>query len=212
MVAITLKDFQTAVRAMARVSIENEKHFSDLDAVAGDADFGVSLASGFKVVDSDWDSLDHSAIGQFLTSISMVMIRNVGGCSGPIWGTGFMRAGAAMRDKQSVSLEEFRTALQGSIEGIMARGGATAGDKTLLDPLVRIQEMLAGHTDDEDGQAALANAVSIAEATTEEAKDWTAMRGRQSFTGERSIGTLDPGMVAVETMLREIQNSLKEQT
>ena len=206
---ITLQDFQDALKAMAKVSVENEKYFSELDAVAGDADFGVSLAGGFKLIHEDFDSLDSTAIGQFLNSVAMIMVRHVGGCSGPIWGTGFMRAGATMRDKQSVTLEEFRTALQGSIEGIMARGGAKPGDKTLLDPLVRIHEMLAGHVDDADGKAALAEAVEVAEATAEEAKDWTAMRGRQSFTGERSIGTLDPGMVAVTTMLKEIQATLK---
>lgn len=205
---ITLKDFQNALKAMAKVSVENEQYFSELDAVAGDADFGVSLAGGFKLIHEDIDSLDDSAVGQFLNSVAMIMVRHVGGCSGPIWGTGFMRAGAALRDKQTVTLEEFRTALQGSIEGIMARGGAKPGDKTLLDPLVRINEMLADHVDDADGKAALAAAVEVAESTAEEARDWTAMRGRQSFTGERSIGTLDPGMVAVTTMLKEIQATL----
>ena len=208
MLEISLQDFQTALRAMAKTSIENEKYFSELDAVAGDADFGVSLAGGFKVIDQDFDSLDSTGVGQFLNSVAMVMIRHVGGCSGPIWGTGFMRAGAALRDKQTVTLEEFRVALQSAIEGIMARGGAKPGDKTLLDPLVRIHEMLAEHVNDENGAAALAEAIAVAENTAEEAKDWTAMRGRQSFTGERSIGTLDPGMVAVATMLKDIQASL----
>ncbi|MGK2927747.1 MAG: dihydroxyacetone kinase subunit DhaL [Lysobacterales bacterium] len=209
MVEMTLQDFQNAVKVIARVSVDNEKYFSELDGVAGDADFGTSLAGGFKRIHDDFGILDSTAIGQFLTSVSMVMVRYVGGCSGPIWGTAFMRAGAALRDKQTVTLEEFRTAMDGAIQGMMKRGGAKAGDKTLLDPLIRINEMLGKHVDDDNGKAALAEAVEVAEKTAEEAKSWTAMRGRQSFTGDRSIGTLDPGMVAVMTMLKEIQSSLK---
>lgn len=87
---ITLADFERAIKAAAETALRNEKYFSELDSAAGDADFGVSLASGFRVVQNDWDQLDRSSIGAFLLKISMIISRNVGGCSGPIWGTAFM--------------------------------------------------------------------------------------------------------------------------
>ena len=90
---IGIAEVEQAVRTIASTALKNEQYFSELDAAAGDADFGVSLASGFKVIEADWDSLDRSSIGSFLLKISMIIARHVGGCSGPIWGTGFMRAG-----------------------------------------------------------------------------------------------------------------------
>ena len=83
-------DIETAIRSVATTALKNEQYFCELDSFAGDADFGVSLASGFRVVEQDWKDLDRSSIGAFLLKISMIITRNVGGCSGPIWGTGFM--------------------------------------------------------------------------------------------------------------------------
>jgi len=82
--AITLADVETAVRAIAATALRNEQYFCELDSFAGDADFGVSLASGFRVVEQNWKDLDRSSIGNFLLKISMIITSNVGGCSGPI--------------------------------------------------------------------------------------------------------------------------------
>ena len=90
---ITLADVEVAIKTIADTALRNERYFSELDSAAGDADFGVSLAAGFKVIRKDWDQLDRSSIGSLLLKISMIISRHVGGCSGPIWGTGFMRAG-----------------------------------------------------------------------------------------------------------------------
>ena len=128
---ISLTEIEQAIKSVAATALRNEKYFSELDAAAGDADFGVSLASGFKIVEKDWDELDRSSIGNFLLKISMIIARHVGGCSGPIWGTGFMRAGMLAKDKSTISLAELEGMLTAAIEGIQQRGGAVAGDKTL---------------------------------------------------------------------------------
>jgi dihydroxyacetone kinase phosphoprotein-dependent L subunit len=203
---LTAADVESIVRTVAEVALANEKHFSELDAAAGDADFGVSLAGGFRKVLEQWDGLDHSAISPFLLKVSMIISSNVGGCSGPIWGTGFMRAGMVAKGKETVNLEDMVAMLRSAMEGIMARGGAQLGDKTLLDALDPIAETLEAHSreDDHDIRKALADAAVAAEEAVDATKDWVAKRGRQSFTGERSCGTRDPGMVAVATMLREI--------
>jgi len=206
---IALTEIEQAVKSIAATALRNEKYFSDLDAAAGDADFGVSLASGFKVIKADWDEFDRSSIGNFLLKISMVITRHVGGCSGPIWGTGFMRAGMLAKDKSTISLSELEQMLSAAIDGIQQRGGAVAGDKTLLDALLPMRDAIKAHAAkaDSDPAEVLKEATQVANEAIERTKPWVAKRGRQSFTGERSCGTPDPGIVAIATMMNDICES-----
>ena len=209
---LKVKDIEHAVRTIAEVAIHNEKYFSELDAVMGDADFGVSLATGFQAVIDQWDALDRSSIGAFLTKVSMIISSKVGGCSGPIWGTAFMRAGIKSKGKESVTLADLVEMSRSAIEGIKARGGAELGDKTLLDAVAPATESLAKHAQKSEHNIleALEDASKAATEAIEGTRKWEAKRGRQSFTGERSIGTVDPGIVAVATMVQEVAKKLKE--
>lgn len=203
---ISMSDVERVVKSIAETVLRNEKYFSDLDAAAGDADFGVSLASGFRVVEKDWEDFDRSSIGNFLLRVSMIITRHVGGCSGPIWGTGFMRAAALTREQQSLTLGDVEKMLTAGIEGIQQRGGAEPGDKTLLDALIPVRDVVrdyAGKTD-ADPADVLRDAAAVANEAIESTKDWIAKRGRQSFTGERSKGTPDPGIVAIATILNDL--------
>jgi dihydroxyacetone kinase phosphoprotein-dependent L subunit len=206
---IALPEIEQAVKSIAATALRNEKYFSELDAAAGDADFGVSLASGFKVVKSDWNDLDRSSIGGFLLKISMIISRHVGGCSGPIWGTGFMRAGMLAKDKSSITLGELEAMLSAAIQGIQQRGGAEVGDKTLLDALIPMRDAIKARaaSGDADPAEVLKEATKIANDAIDRTKDWVARRGRQSFTGERSSGSPDPGIVAIATMMNDICES-----
>ena len=203
---ITLADIETAIESVTATALKNEKYFSELDSFAGDADFGVSLASGFRVVERDWSELDRSSIGNLLLKISMIMASNVGGCSGPIWGTAFMRAGALCKERTSITLADLDKMLTASIEGIQKRGGAQLGDKTLLDAVIPIRDTVREHAakPDADPRKALEAATRVAIDAIERTKDWTAKRGRQQFTGDRSKGTPDPGIVAIATMLNDL--------
>ena len=198
-------DIETAIRSVAATALKNEQYFCELDSFAGDADFGVSLASGFRVVEQDWKDLDRSSIGAFLLKISMIITKNVGGCSGPIWGTGFMRAGALSKDRTSITLEDLDKMLTAAIEGIQKRGGAQLGDKTLLDSVIPIRDIVReGASKDADPREVLRQATATANEAIERTKPWVARRGRQQFTGDRSANTPDPGIVAIATMLNDI--------
>jgi len=198
-------DIETAIRSVAATALKNEQYFCELDSFAGDADFGVSLASGFRVVEQDWKDLDRSSIGAFLLKISMIITKNVGGCSGPIWGTGFMRAGALSKDRTSITLEDLDKMLTAAIEGIQKRGGAQLGDKTLLDSVIPIRDIVRdGAAKDTDPLDVLRQATQTANDAIERTKPWVAKRGRQQFTGDRSANTPDPGIVAIATMLNDI--------
>jgi dihydroxyacetone kinase phosphoprotein-dependent L subunit len=210
---ITLADIETAIKTVAATALRNEQYFCELDSFAGDADFGVSLASGFRVVEQDWKDLDRSSIGNFLLKISMIITRNVGGCSGPIWGTGFMRAGALCKDRTSITLEDLDKMLSSAIEGIQKRGGAQLGDKTLLDALIPIRDIVHDNAGkDVDAREVLRQATQVANDAIERTKPWVAKRGRQQFTGDRSKGTPDPGIVAIATMMNDICTEFGVQT
>jgi dihydroxyacetone kinase phosphoprotein-dependent L subunit len=194
---------------MAETAIKNEAYFSELDAVMGDADFGVSLAGGFKAVLNSWDKFDKSSIGSFLLGVSKEITGNTGGCSGPVWGTLFMRCGMAFRDKAEINLEEIINALKSAIEGIMKRGGASLGDKTLIDALdAMVKSYEKSQSAGEPILEAFKHASDAAVEMRETTKDWVAKRGRQSFTGDRSVGTYDPGIVAVGEMTKAIVAAL----
>lgn len=203
---ISLADVETAVKTIAATAIRNEQYFCELDSFAGDADFGVSLASGFKAIEGGWSELDHSSIGGLLLKISMVISKNVGGCSGPIWGTAFMRAGALCKEQTSITLTDLDKMLTAAIEGIQKRGGAELGDKTLLDAIIPIRDTVREHAAKPDANPTevLKAATKVAIDAIERTKGWAARRGRQQFTGDRSKNTPDPGIVAIATMLNDL--------
>jgi dihydroxyacetone kinase phosphoprotein-dependent L subunit len=202
---VTLADVETALKTVSDTALKNEQFFSELDSYAGDGDFGQSLASGFRVVESDWAQLDRSSIGNLLLKISMIISSNVGGCSGPIWGTAFMRAGALTKERQTITLADIDKMLTAAIEGIQKRGGAQIGDKTLLDSVVPIRDTIREHAErDADPAEALKAATQVANDAIERTKPWVAKRGRQQFTGDRSMNTPDPGIVAIATMMNEL--------
>ena len=123
------------VKTMAQTAVDNETYFGDLDAVVGDGDFGFSLARGFEIVLAEFDSFDREDVGTFLKKIGVTITSRIGGTSGPIWGTAFMRAGASASGKTELTNDDVIAMLRAAIEGIKARGQSDVGDKTLLDSL-----------------------------------------------------------------------------
>jgi dihydroxyacetone kinase-like protein len=202
MSTLTLADIEQAIDVTCDTVIRNEKYFSDLDGLAGDGDFGTSLATGFKVIKADLPTIDKSAVGAMLLKISMICSKHVGGSSGPIWGTGFMRAGMASKGMMEVDYATLTTMVGSALEGIMARGGAKRGDKTLLDALIPIHETLVA-MDGSDLKAVLAAVTKVADEAIDETRTLVAHRGRASQVGERSAGTPDPGIVGIATILND---------
>lgn len=198
-------DVEFVVHTIAQTAVDNEKYFGELDSVVGDGDFGFSLARGFEIVLADWDGYDRTDIGTFLQKIAMVITGRIGGTSGPIWGTAFLRAATKTKGRTEISGADVVEMLQSAMEGIKARGKAELGDKTLLDALDPMTTTIAegletGTNAAEIVAAAAVSARSAAEATTA----LQARRGRASYTGERSIGSPDPGAVAVAVIVERI--------
>jgi len=201
----SFSDTEFVVRTVAQTAVDNEKYFGDLDSVVGDGDFGFSLARGFEIVLKDWDGYDRGDIGTFLQKIGVTIGSRIGCTSGPIWGTGFLRAAGIAKGKDELSGADAVAMLRASIEGIKARGNAELGDKTLLDALSpmtdAIEAALAAGADSDAVVAAAAEAArTAADATT----PMIAKRGRAAYTGERSIGSPDAGAVAIAVIAEAI--------
>ncbi|NMO57333.1 dihydroxyacetone kinase subunit L [Actinoplanes sp. TBRC 11911] len=200
------------VRSIADTAIENEKYFGDLDSVVGDGDFGYSLARGFEKLLEGWDGIDRSDAGTFLKRCGMVISSRIGGTSGPIWGTAFLRAGTACGDAAELSGEQVVAMLRAAIDGIKARGQSDVGDKTLLDALVpmtdRLEQEVKAGAGAEDAIRAMAGAArEAADATS----SMVAKRGRAAYTGERSRGSVDAGAMAVAVITERISETWQKQ-
>jgi dihydroxyacetone kinase/dihydroxyacetone kinase-like protein len=203
--ASSIEATELFVRTLADVAIQNEKYFADLDGVCGDGDFGISLAAGFSKVMEQWDALDKSSPGALLKGVSMTIASRVGGVSGAIWGTAFLRASTIAGAKSDLTAEDIVAMARAAIEGMKKRGQSDLGDKTLLDAFVPAVDEFAKLTGEGKSVSdALRAASVVARQKTEEIKPWVAKRGRASYTGERSCGTYDAGSVAIAMMAERL--------
>jgi dihydroxyacetone kinase-like protein len=200
---------EMVVRVIAQTAVDNEKYFCDLDAVVGDGDFGYSLARGFEVVLGDWDTLDYTDIGGLLKKTAIILTKRIGGTSGPIWGTAFLRAGGALTDVPDPSGEQVVAAFRAAIEGIKQRGSTDLGDKTLLDALVPAVDALEKALPD-GAQTAIDRATAAARESAEATKGMVAQRGRAAYTGERSRDSVDAGAIGVAVMFEAVSKAWRE--
>ena len=201
MAEISQATIEQAIKTTCATVLRNEHYFADLDGLAGDGDFGTSLATGFRQIEKEWDEIPKTDIGAMLLKISMIVSKHVGGSSGPIWGTGFMKAAMLTRGKTEIGLQDLAAMLGSAIEGIQARGGAQLGDKTLLDALIPVHQQLTAANG--DNAAVLKDAAEAADKAVDETRHLVAHRGRASQVGERSANTPDPGIVAIATILQD---------
>jgi len=202
------------VRTIAETAVENEKYFGDLDAVVGDGDLGYSLARGFEKLLEGWDEIDRADTATFLKRAGMIITSRIGGTSGPIWGTAFIKAGIAAGSTDQLTATEIVPMLRAATDGIKARGQSDVGDKTLLDVLVPMTDEIERQLHDgADTSTTLEAAARVAREAAEATSEMVAKRGRASYTGDRSRGSVDAGGMAVAVIVERIYQVLdKEET
>ncbi|EQK38922.1 MULTISPECIES: dihydroxyacetone kinase subunit DhaK [Paraclostridium] len=215
----TLENMIYVVDKMSEIIIKNEVPFCELDSYAGDGDFGMSVAKGFKQLKREWAnilSIEDLTIGKFLNECSMVIMEYCGGASGPIWGSAFRAAGRYVGDKDELTVLNFANMMDAAVNGVQATGersfgrGAGVGDKTLIDALVPCANswelsVKENDTFKEAFEKAARKAVEGAEST----KEIVARMGRAGTVGERSLGYPDAGAHALGVIFTEISNDLK---
>jgi dihydroxyacetone kinase phosphoprotein-dependent L subunit len=208
MAASSLDDLDLVVMTMANTIVDNADYFAQLDSVVGDGDFGYSLRSGWEVVLADYDSWDKPNAGAVCKKIGLTLAAKVGGVSGPMWGTAFLRAGATAGE-QALTPDLVIAMLRAAIAGIMTRGGASLGDKTLLDALSPATDSLEESFKDpatleDHGVAAIQRAADVAVQAALDTKGMLALRGRAAYTGDRSRDSVDAGATAIGVILQAI--------
>lgn len=210
--ATTQRVVEQVVRSIAQAAIDNEARFSELDSMVGDGDFGFSLARGFERVLAELDGLDRKTPGVFLKKVAVIITSRCGGTSGPLWGTAFLRAGAASGERTSLGGADIVALLRAAFTGIAQRGGAALGDKTLLDalgPFIDRFEAELGAGSPSELLTALERAAETAQQAAEATSSLVAKRGRAAYTGERSRGTVDPGAMAVAVIATSVAAGLR---
>jgi len=213
--ASSLDDLDLVIKVMAKTIVDNADYFAQLDSIVGDGDFGYSLRNGWEVVQSDYDTWDRPNAGAVLKKVGLTLAGKVGGVSGPVWGTAFLRAGATAGE-QELTPDLVIEMLRAAIAGIMARGGASLGDKTLLDALAPVTDSLEASFKDpatleDHGVAALQRAADVAVKAAEDTKGMLALRGRAAYTGERSRDSVDAGATAIGVILQAVAEAWADQ-
>lgn len=182
---------------------QNKDYLTQLDSTIGDADHGINMSRGFGKVLEKLPGLAGSDIGHILKTSGMTLMSSVGGASGPLYGTFFVRAGTAAAGKETLAGNELLDLLQAGLEGVVQRGRAQAGDKTMVDAwlpaLAALKASLAGGS---DTAGALRAAVTAAEQGMLDTTPLQARKGRASYLGERSIGHQDPGATSSYLILK----------
>ncbi|MEC0088931.1 dihydroxyacetone kinase subunit DhaK [Paenibacillus macquariensis] len=207
------------IDTMSEIIIENEIPFCELDAHAGDGDFGMSVAKGFKQLKTEWHDMitNHTAdIGSFLDACSLIIMEHCGGASGPIWGSAFRAASKNVGHKQELSVDEVAQMMAAVVKGIQDTGerafgrGAVVGDKTLIDALVPYAESWAQSAlDGDDIKKASTKAADAAVQGAKQTEAIVARMGRAGTAGERSIGYPDAGAYALGVIFTELSKVLK---
>jgi dihydroxyacetone kinase-like protein len=206
---ITNGDVLRWLQRSAQVLHENSVYLTQLDSAIGDADHGINMDRGFAAVTTKLASLDNADISTLFKTVGTTLVSTVGGASGPLYGTAFLRAGIATAGKQELTTSDIVTVLNAMIEGIKTRGKAQAGEKTMLDALIPALDA-ARQVQAEDAQLPQA-LQTIAAAAEEGMKQTTAMlatKGRASYLGERSIGHQDPGATSSWLLLQALAQTI----
>ncbi|CCH34555.1 dihydroxyacetone kinase subunit DhaL [Actinosynnema sp. NPDC047251] len=199
----TAADVARALRAVAGVVAEHREELVRLDREIGDGDHGENLNRGFAALLSKLDGDLPSTPGAVLKLAATTLISTVGGAAGPLYGTAFLRAATSVGDAAELDGTLVATALQAALEGVVARGKAVVGDKTMVDaltPAVAAAESVASTGADVAG--VLTAAAEAAEQGAESTVPLVARKGRASYLGERSAGHLDPGARSTSLLLR----------
>ncbi len=197
------------IQAYAAAIRENRDYLTQLDAAIGDADHGANMDRGFQAVLGKLPTVADKDIGAILKTVGMTLVSTVGGAGGPLYGTLFMQAGQAEAGKTEMTDQDVVALFEAALKGVIVRGKAEPGDKTMVDTLTPAVNALKEAV---DGGAPLDEALKQAMTAAEEGMKGTiplvARKGRASYLGERSAGHQDPGATSSYLLVKTAAETL----
>jgi dihydroxyacetone kinase-like protein len=201
--AVSTQDVLRWLNALQKVFAENRQRLTDLDAAVGDGDFGISLDRGFTAVQEELSANPPADLRAVFQKVANVLIKTMGGSSGPLFGTFFLRAGAACADKSELAPADVVASFQAGVDGLQQRGKAALGDKTMMDAWLPAVDAMRGALQAGNGLTEiLESATAAAEAGMRATISMQARKGRGSYLGERSIGHQDAGATATYMLFK----------
>ncbi len=202
--------FIIIIENMAKAVIENREYLTDLDRAIGDGDHGINMSKGFTAVLNRLGDMKDKDLGTIFKDLAMTLISTVGGASGPLYGTAFLRAATVLDGKMDMDKEDILNIFEKAIEGVKIRGKAEVGEKTILDSLVPAYQALKTSYENEASNLEAFRAGEVAALKgVEYTKTIIAKKGRASYLGERSIGHQDPGANSTYIMIKSIKDTLE---
>ena len=200
---ISRQDALDWIKNVAQVLAENKDYLTELDSAIGDADHGANMTRGFQAVLSKLPTVSDKDIGTIFKTVGMTLVSTVGGASGPLYGTFFMQAGAASAGKQELSAADWGAALEAAVNGVVMRGKAVLGDKTMVDALTPALEAFKDAVAQNVSLGvALERSLQAAEEGMKVTIPLVARKGRASYLGERSAGHQDPAATSSYLILK----------
>ena len=194
---------------MARRMEEEKDYLTELDNIIADGDHGINMARGFAALDRKLEGFGDKDIGTVLKTAGMILVSAVGGSAGPLYGTAFMKAGMVMANKNTMDMSDFLSCINAAVEGVMMRGRAVQGEKTMLDAMIpALQAMEKANSEGASAKATVEAGVAAAMSGVEYTKTIPATKGRASYIGERSIGHQDPGATSFTYLLDVVAKAL----
>jgi dihydroxyacetone kinase-like protein len=201
---VSKEDLHAWIEALQQVYAENKQYLTDLDAAIGDADHGINMDRGFTSVKAELKKFGQADIDQLLKSVAMVLIKTVGGASGPLYGTFFLRASAACAGKTELRPSDLVAMFEAGLRGVVERGKAELNDKTMVDALgPAVDAMKQALANGAGLREILSKGAAAGEAGMKKTIPLQARKGRASYLGERSIGHQDPGATSTYFLLKK---------
>lgn len=208
---ITKTQIITWLEKTAAVMEENRTYLTDLDSPIGDADHGTNMDRGFKSVMAKLPTIKDTDIGNILKTTGMTLMSSVGGASGPLYGTFYMRCGMATASKEELNENDLLQMLESGVGGILQRGRAQLEDKTMYDAWApALDAMKKSIADSANTVECLKQTVAAAKQGMEDTIPLQARKGRASYLGERSIGHQDPGATSTYLILKQLLEVVQE--
>jgi phosphoenolpyruvate---glycerone phosphotransferase subunit DhaL len=200
---VSKEDVLRWLDASQKVFAEKREQLTELDSAVGDGDFGISLDRGFTAVHAELSANPPADLRSVLQNAASVLIRTMGGTSGPLLGTFFLRAGTACAGKSELAPADVVALFQAGVDGIQQRGKAALGDKTMLDALIPAVEAMRGALEAGNNLSDIVNrGAAAAEAGMQATKSMQARKGRGSYLGDRSVGHQDPGATGAYLLVK----------
>lgn len=209
--SVNKKQVTEIIIRIAKTLEENKQYLTDLDAAIGDGDHGTNMSRGFQNVRDKLETTEFNEIADIVKTTAMTLISTVGGASGPLYGSLFLKAAGELKGLQTLDLSEFCKCFGVGIESVKQRGRSELGEKTMLDVLIPVHQSLLGSVASKhDERESFHRATIIAREAAEATKLVKATKGRASYLGERSIGHIDPGAMSSCLIIETIDQYLSE--